>query len=163
MFDQFKILADQKKEIFDGDIAALIEREIFGSTNLEWTLQDYGLQSQSGKEQSIHVRLRRGEEIVGGEDSSHRGPIHAAFKVIRSLVDLDVECANYQAQSMSIGGDATVDVNVELRWRGQIYRGRGVSPNLVEASLVAIINSVNRALLYENAVTNGAARSRSTI
>ncbi len=163
IFEKFKVLADQKKEIYDGDIVALIEQEIFGATNLEWALQDYALQSQSGTEQSIHVRLRRGDETVAGEDGSLRGPIHAAFKVIRSLVNMDLECANYQAQSLSIGGDATVDVNVDLRYRGDIYRGRGVSPNLVEASLKAIVNAVNRAMLHENVVSNGAAQTRSTI
>ena len=45
VFDQFKLLADKKKEIYDGDIMALIQQQISGSVNEEWSLVDYEVTS----------------------------------------------------------------------------------------------------------------------
>ncbi len=163
IFEQFKELADQKKEVFDGDIVALIERELFGTTNQEWTLVDYKLQSECGRIQSVEVSIRRGDEEANLSATSSRGPIEAAFLAIRDATGLDFECTSYTAQSLSGGEDATVNVTFEITHRGEIYRGRGLSPNLIEASLMSILNAVNRAILQERVQITGAAETRSTI
>ncbi len=42
VFEQFKLLADKKKEIYDGDIMALVQQQISGSVDeQQWTLVDY--------------------------------------------------------------------------------------------------------------------------
>ena len=40
VFEQFKLLADKKKEIYDGDIMALVQQQISGSVEQQWTLVD---------------------------------------------------------------------------------------------------------------------------
>ncbi len=163
VFEHFKDLADLKKEVFDGDIVALIERELFGATNQEWVLVDYELNSTCNDQQQIEISIRRGDEESQKTYVSEYGPIDAAVRVIREAVGIEFECLNYQAQSMSYGEDATADVSFEIEWKDEIYRGRGVSPNLIEASLIAIINAANRAILHEKVTTNGAAQTRSSI
>jgi 2-isopropylmalate synthase len=163
VFEQFKKLADEKKEVYDGDIVALIERELFGTTNQEWTLVTYSLRSECGGPQEIEIGLRRGDEEVKGRASSERGPIDAAFHAIRDSLDMDMECMQFEAQSMSGGEDASVDATFQICFKDEIYRGRGVSPNLIEATIIAIINAANRAILHKRVATNGAARTRSTI
>ena len=163
VFEKFKVLADSKKEIFDGDIAVLIEQELFGSTSEEWQLQDYRLISGGSTGQEVEVTLRRGDDTAQGTKVSPHGPIDAAFGVICEVTGLELECKDFQAHSLSLGEDATVEVNFEVAWKGEIYRGRGISLNLVEATLRAIINSVNRAILHERVVLNGAAKFRSSI
>lgn len=144
VFEQFKALADEKKEVYDGDIVALIERELFGTTNQEWSLVNYGLQSECGGVQQIEIGMRRGDEEVKGQSSSFKGPVVAAFHAIRDALQLDMECLEFEAQSMSGGEDASVDVLFQIRVKDEIYRGRGVSPNLIEATIIAIINAANR-------------------
>lgn len=163
IFEQFKQLADQKKEVVDGDILALIERELFGTTNQEWTLVDYKMLSECGRRQAVEVSIRRGDEEATREAESDRGPIEAAFSAIREATGLDFDCTHYTAQSLSGGEDATADVSFEIIHKGEIYRGRGISSNLIEASLVSILNAVNRAILHERVQINGAAESRSSI
>jgi 2-isopropylmalate synthase len=163
IFEQFKALADLKKEIYDGDIVALIERELFGTTNQEWMLVDYKLQSECGQSQAIEVSIRRGDEDATSVATSDRGPVEAAVSAIRDATGLDFSCTNYSAQSLSGGEDATADVTFVISHKGEIYRGRGVSPNLIEASLIAILNAVNRAVLHERVLINGAAETRSSI
>ncbi|MEM9646590.1 MAG: 2-isopropylmalate synthase, partial [Planctomycetota bacterium] len=41
VFERFKQLADKKKEIYDGDIVALVQQQISGSVQEEWSLVDY--------------------------------------------------------------------------------------------------------------------------
>lgn len=163
VFDQFKKLADEKKEIYDGDIVALIERELFGTTNQEWTLVSYSLISQCDGPQEIEINMRRGDEEVKGQATSHMGPIDAAFQAIRDSLDVEMECVEFEAQSMSTGVDASVDSIFQIRYKDEIYRGRGVSPNLVEATIIAIINAANRAVLHERVGINVAAQTRSSI
>ncbi|HVW35677.1 MAG TPA: alpha-isopropylmalate synthase regulatory domain-containing protein, partial [Pirellulales bacterium] len=40
--------------------------------------------------------------------------------------------------------DAQAEVTVEVAHRGQIYRGRGVSTDSIEASAKAFLNAINR-------------------
>ena len=163
VFDQFKKLADEKKEVYDGDIVALIERELFGTTNQEWTLVTYSLRSECGGPQEVEIGLRRGDEEVKGHATSIKGPIDAAFRAICESLDIEMRCVDFEAQSMSSGEDASVDVIFQVEFKDEIYRGRGVSPNLVEAAIIAIINAANRAVLHERVANNGAAQTRSSI
>jgi 2-isopropylmalate synthase len=163
IFERFKDLADRKKEVFDGDIAALIENELYGTTNDEWALVDYTLTSDLRKTQSVHLEVRRGDQIAHGEAVSDAGPVEAGVQAIRNAVGLDFECSSYTAQSLSMGEDATVNASFEITYKGEVYRGRGVSRNIFEASLIAVLNAVNRAILNTRCITNGAAEARSTI
>lgn len=163
VFDQFKKLADERKEVFDGDIAALIERELFGTTNQEWSLVSYDLHAVCGGEKRVEIVLRRGDEEVKGQAVSDRGPIDAAFQVISNALDLNFECVGYEALSLSTGEAAPVDVTFQISFKKEIYRGRGLSPDLFESSIIAIINAVNRAILHERVCNNGVAQSRSSI
>ena len=163
VFKQFKKLADEKKEVSDGDIAALIEGELFGTTNQEWSLFDYSLQSECNGPQQIEIGLRRGDDEVKGQASSEKGPVDAAFHAIRDSLDMDMECVEFEALALSTGEDASVDVTFQIRFKEEIYRGRGVSPNLVEAAIISIVNAANRAMLHERVTNSGAAQTRSTI
>jgi 2-isopropylmalate synthase len=163
VFDQFKELADQKKEVFDGDIAALIERELFGTRSEEWALVDYRMASEYGRQQAVEVFIRRGDEEASATGTSPRGPIEAAFLAIRDATGLDFECNSYSAQSLSGGEDASADATFEITHKGELYRGRGISPNLIEASLIALLNAVNRVVLHERVLINGAAATRASI
>ena len=51
MFDSFKQLADKKKEIYDGDIHALIQQHIHGGGETEngWSLIAFDVKSTSGE------------------------------------------------------------------------------------------------------------------
>ena len=62
VFTEFKKLADRKKEIYDGDIASLIEMEILGATEQEWALVSYKVDINFGQAPKISLTLSRGDE-----------------------------------------------------------------------------------------------------
>lgn len=73
------------------------------------------------------------------------GPI-AAFTTALGQVGVDVRVLDYAEHAMSAGGDATAAAYVECAVGGQVLWGVGVDPNIVTASLKAVVSAVNRAL-----------------
>ena len=53
---------------------------------------------------------------------------------------------DYAEHAMSAGGDATAAAYVECQFDDTILWGVGIDPNIVRASLKAIISAVNRRL-----------------
>jgi len=153
VFGQFKVLADKKKEIYDGDIAALIEQEIHTTAD-QWTLDSYRAVSGTGTVPEVHLELRCGDESFGTEMTCGDGPIDAIFLAIEQLTGISVDCKDFTVHSVTVGKDAQGEVSVQVEHEGQSYRGRGVSTDSVEASARAFLNAINRIV----AVTNGGGR-----
>jgi 2-isopropylmalate synthase len=76
-------------------------------------------------------------------DGSGNGPI-AAFVDALSTLDVDVRVLDYAEHAMSAGGDARAAAYVECVVDDQVLWGVGVDPNIVTASLKAVVSAVNR-------------------
>ncbi len=147
-FEQFKILADKKKDITDRDIEALVcrriiqipeayklDRFVINSGNTITTTSSMRLLSKTG-----HIL----EEVV----SSYDGPIDASYKAIDKLVGRKFMLEDFVINSVTGGTDAQGEVNVKIRNNDQIYNGHGVSMDIVEASILAYISAINN-MLYD--------------
>lgn len=145
VFEKFKRLCDKKKEVYDADIAALIEQELHGLPEVEvWTLAGYKLSAGTGNTPSVALTLRRGKEEVTKEVAAGDGPFDALFLAIEKITGIEVICRDFSIHSVTVGKDAQGEVTVEVEHNGQLYRGRGVSTDSVEASALAFLNSINR-------------------
>jgi 2-isopropylmalate synthase len=143
VFDQFKQLADKKKEIYDGDIAALCEQQILDIPET-WTLVSYHIDCGTGGKPTVKLTLRRNEQDITEEMSCGDGPVDAIFLAIEKITSLNVKCRDFRVQAVTVGKDAQGEVNVEVEHNGRVYRGRGVSTDSVEASALAFLNAMNR-------------------
>ena len=76
--------------------------------------------------------------------SAGDGPVDAAFLATERITGMTLVCKDFQVRSATLGHDAQGEVNLEVEHNGQAYRGRGVSTDSVEASILAILNTVNR-------------------
>jgi 2-isopropylmalate synthase len=145
VFDQFKLLADKKKEIYDGDIIALIELALHGTgQQAEWQLAGFEVTSGSGMKPRAKLTLRRGSEETSAEVSDGDGPIDAAFLATEKITGIKLRCIDYQVRSATLGHDALGEVNLSVEHGGQTFRGRGVSTDTVEATVQAILSAANR-------------------
>ncbi len=144
VFDEFKILADKKKEIYDGDLVALIQQEIQAEVEEQWSLVSFEVTSGSDQVPHVRLTLQRGEEQTTEEISEGDGPIDAAFLATEKITGLALVCKDYQVRSASLGHDAQGEVVLEVEHKGRVFRGRGVSTDTVEATVRAILNAVNR-------------------
>ncbi|MDX1944207.1 MAG: 2-isopropylmalate synthase [Pirellulaceae bacterium] len=145
VFDEFKKLADKKKDIYDGDIIALIEQQIHGGAGqTEWSLVAFEVASGSGKKPRAKLTLRRGGEDHTSEVTDGDGPIDAAFLATEKITGIKLKCIDYQVKSATLGHDALGEVNLSVEHGNQVFRGRGVSTDTVEATVHAILAAANR-------------------
>jgi 2-isopropylmalate synthase len=143
VFVAFKELADKKKEIYDGDIVALIEGQIHAMPDV-WKLVSYQVLAASGETPKVRVTLERGGEQLSEEVAAGDGPFDALFAAVEKLTGISVICRDFQVHSATVGRDAQAEASVEAEFAGKIYRGRGVSTDSVEAGAAAFLNAINR-------------------
>jgi 2-isopropylmalate synthase len=57
---------------------------------------------------------------------------------------IKIRLATYQVTVLTEGVDAQGDVVVEVEHQGRTYRGRAVSPDIMQASARAFLDTLNR-------------------
>ncbi len=156
LFERFKLLADRKKEIYDGDIAALCEDQFAGLPE-RFAFAGYELSCASGQSPRVVLRVHqagvetsvegKSVEVSSVEVSAGDGPIDGIFLAIEKLTGIATVCRDFRVQAVTVGKDAQAEVTVELEHGGQIHRGRGVSTDSLEASAKAFLAAINRVAL----------------
>ena len=63
-------------------------------------------------------------------------------------------CKDFQVRSATLGHDAQGEVTLEVEYEGQTYRGRGISTDTVEATILAILDAVNRITAEQTQAAN---------
>jgi 2-isopropylmalate synthase len=142
-FDKFKTLCDKKKEIYDGDLEAIIEDQLENSEQL-FRLKSLQVVAGSSGIPTATVTLvdSNGEEIT--DAATGDGPIDAMFAVIQRITHISGQLMNYEVRSVTGGKDAQGEATVELMHSERKVRGRGVSTDILEASAKAYIAAINR-------------------
>ena len=143
VFSRFKALADQKKELFDGDIEALV-LQVEGSTSGPWTLEGLRTEAATGEDAHAVVELthadgRRIEKAATGD-----GPVDAALTAIEQAIGLPVRLRKFEVRSVTEGEDAQGEALVTVECEGRTYRGSSVSTNIVESGVRAFLEVINR-------------------
>jgi 2-isopropylmalate synthase len=92
---------------------------------------------------SVNVYVDGDLTTLTGEGN---GPIAAFVAALNSLPqEYDVRVLDYAEHALSSGGDAIAAAYVECLVGDQVLWGVGLDPNIVTASLKAVISAVNRA------------------
>lgn len=71
----------------------------------------------------------------------------AIFKAIDKALGLQPKLEEYIIQAVGTGKNAQGEVKLTLKIDGELYSGRGVSTDIVEASAIAYINAINKYLI----------------
>ncbi len=150
IFEEFKKLADKKKEIYDGDVVALIEQQLHGVVQEHWRLVAYEITSRTGDVPHVKLTLQNGGEAATREITAGDGPIDAAFRAVEQITGLQLVCKDYQVRSATFGRDAQGEATLEVEHDGRAYRGVGVSTDTIEATIKALLNAVNRIIVGQN-------------
>jgi 2-isopropylmalate synthase len=146
VFDEFKKLADKKKEVYDADIAALIDKQI-SSDEDQWQLVAYEVHATDKASPNVSVKLRRGNEEQSKTVAVGDGPLDALFHAIEEITGTSVAVRDFRVHSVTRGKDAQGESTIEVEHKGRVYRGRGVSTDTVEAGTRAFLNAVNKAAI----------------
>ena len=143
VFEEFKALADKKKELFDGDIEALVLR-VEGSAAGPWMLLELETHAGSIGAATAKVRLRHGDGRVVERTAQGDGPVDAAFKAIEAATGIGVMLRKFEVRAVTEGEDAQGEALVYVEYNQLTYRGSSVSTNIVESSTKAFLEVINR-------------------
>jgi 2-isopropylmalate synthase len=146
VFEHFKVLADRKKEIYDGDIAALCEQQ-FAALPEQYVYDGYTLACASGGSPTVTLRVLQDGAPTSVTITAGDGPVDGIFLAIEKLTGMTTVCRDFRVQAVTVGKDAQGEVTVELEHAGQVQRGRGVSTDSLEAAAKAFLAAVNRLAL----------------
>ncbi len=143
-FIRFKALADKKKEVFDDDLIALVEDE-FSSAPETFTLDYLQFTSGTGIVPTATIRLRK-EDKVYQESGWGDGPVEAAYRAIDSITGIPGRLKEYSIRAVTGGKDALGEVIVTIEANSRTVAGRGASTDVIEASVRAYINAINKVI-----------------
>ena len=144
-FQEFKKLADKKKDVYDGDLESIV-MNAGGASSGPWTLKSLEVQTHTDEPATAAITLI-GEDGNEVSDSAHGdGPVAAAFQALEHVTGVELVLKNFELHSASIGEDAQGEVTVTVEYEGQSFRGRGASVDIVEAGTRACLEVMNRIL-----------------
>jgi 2-isopropylmalate synthase len=150
VFQDFKVLADKKKDIYDADIEALVVHgQILGKGSVAWELEALSTTSGTGTMPCASIALRAADGARIQEVASGDGPVDACFKAIERITGLSVKLRDYQITSVSKGEDAQGEVSIEVEHRTGVYRSRALSTDIIEGSARAFLDVMNRIALKD--------------
>lgn len=154
VFEQFKILADKKKEIYDEDIEALVFDEksegleqVLGTCskrNLPFSLEAYSITSGTNTTPTAKVRLRVGKDKVDEDAATGDGPVDAVCKAIDRITGMSGKLLDYNIRAVTGGKDAVGEVSLEVEVEDKTARGRAACCDIIEASAKAYLSAINK-------------------
>jgi len=143
IFQRFKKLADKKKNITTADLEALVLHR--RNANYEaCRLLSHVVNAGDGVPNTSCVKLLRAgqelEEVAIGE-----GPLDASFKAINRMLGMDIKLDSFSLNAVTDGEDAVGEAVVKIEApNGRRYTGTGLSTDIIESSIRAYVNGINK-------------------
>ncbi len=153
LFEEFKNLADRKKTITDRDLIALVEISSQSSPVI-WELERFVVNSGNLMTSTACVTLRKDGKTYQ-EVALGTGPVYAALRAVEKIIRHPFSLEDYSLQAVTEHRDALGEVHVKITDGHGMYRGRGVSTDVIEASILSCLAAVNRMLDEASSISGG--------
>ena len=150
-FQKFKNLADKKKEILDADIIAIVEEES-AEIPVTYELEMFQVSSGNKSTSTATVSLKK-EDGVSVDAAVGSGSVDALFHAVDRATGISVELKSYGLKAVTEGKDAQGEVMVRVEYEKRVFVGRGVSIDILEASVRAYLAAINKILYYQEMPT----------
>ena len=154
-FEEFKELADRKKDMYDRDIEAIIMNVDVGKTG-PWTIEELHITAGTGSIAAAALRISHidGRELRQAADGD--GPVAATFRALEQATGVPLVLKNFEVHGVTVGDDAQGEVTVTVEYNEQSYRGHAVSTDIVESAAFAYLEVINRVLRRRQATGQAA-------
>ena len=141
LFYKFKELADKKHEIFDEDLVNLSNKNEVATNSICF---DYmNVSTESGKKPFAHIKLQIDGELKEAK-STGDGVVDAAYNAIEEIIKSECKLILYSVNNITSGTDAQGEVTVRVTKNNSIVNGHGADTDIVKASVLALINALNK-------------------
>lgn len=154
VFNNIKLLGDSGKCVTDDDLVSIAITELSSARETPIVIKGLSISMGANVSPTATVKL----EIDGVEKETARtgvGPVDAALNAIRELIQdtLDIELEEYNLEAITGGTDALAEVFVvSSDSDGNKSTGRSTSQDTVMASILAVLDSINKLLLIKRSI-----------
>jgi len=142
-YQRFLEIADKKKEVFDEDIAAIINDEIHVVVEKVYELEYLHVACGTGTLPTASVKIKTKDETRQAAACGD-GPVDAAYEAIKDATGRSPKLEDYSIKAVTSGKEALGEATVKISEKGRTYIGRGISTDIIEASAKAYIDAINR-------------------
>lgn len=147
VFEEFKRISG-KKNVGAKELDAIVASAAL-QVPATYVIDSYVINSGNIISATANISLlKNGEKVVGL--SRGDGPIDASFLAIEQIVGHHYELDDFQIQSVTEGREAMGSALIKLRSNGRLYSGKGISTDIIGASIRAYLNALNK-IVYEEA------------
>ena len=150
VYEAFRSIAAKKEQVSARELDAIVASAAM-QVPATFLLDTYVITAGNTISATAHLKLRKAEAVMEGVCIGD-GPIDAAFLAIESITGCHYELDDFQIQAVTEGREAMGQTVVKLRHKGKLYSGKGISTDIVGASIQAYINALNKIVYEEETV-----------
>ena len=146
VYEAFQRIAAKKEKVGSRELDAIVASAAM-QVPPTYRLDSYVINSGNTISATCHLKvLKNGLPLEG--ISLGDGPIDASFLAIEQIAGHHYELDDFQIQAVTEGREAMGETVVKLRNNGKLYSGRGISTDILGASILAYMNALNK-IVYE--------------
>ena len=151
VFNSIKSLGDSGKCVTDDDLVAIAITELSSARETPIIIKGLSISMGANVSPTATVKLEI-DGVIKETASTGVGPIDAALNAVRDLIQdtIDMELEEYNLEAITGGTDALAEVFVVTSdSEGNNSTGRSTNQDIVMASILAIVDSINKLLLIK--------------
>ena len=148
VYEAFARIAAKKERVSGKELDAIVASAAM-QVPPTYRLESYVITTGNTISATAHMKLTKNGAAVEGV-SLGDGPIDAAFLALEQITGQHYELDDFQIQAVTEGREAMGESVVKLRSGGKLYSGRGISTDIVGASIHAYLSALNK-IVYEEA------------
>ena len=146
VFEAFGRIAAKKEKVGTKELDVIVAAAAM-QVPPTYHLESYVINNGNIISATAHIRATKNGQALEGI-SLGDGPIDASFLAIEQIVGHHYELDDFQIQAVTEGHEAMGESIVKLRSAGKLYSGRGISTDIIGASIRAYFNALNK-IAYE--------------
>ena len=145
VYGEFIRLSD-KKEVNTKELDAIIAANAL-QVHETYSLVSFSVNASNVLSATASITLNKDGANLSGL-SYGNGPIDASFLAIEAITGRHIEVDDFDLSAITEGKEAMGQAIVKLRYNGVIYSGRGISTDIIGASIRAYLGAINK-IVYE--------------
>ena len=150
VYEAFQSIAAKKEKVSARELDAIVASAAM-QVPATYVLDTYVITAGNTISATAHLKLHKADSPMEGVCIGD-GPIDAAFLAIESITGCHYELDDFQIQAVTEGREAMGQTVVKLRSGGKLYSGKGISTDIVGASIHAYISALNKIVYEEETV-----------
>ena len=150
VYAAFQVIANKKDKVSVKELDAIVASAAM-QVPPAYVLDSYVITAGNTISATAHLRLTKSGTPLEGVCIGD-GPIDAAFLAIESITGHHYELDDFQIQAITEGREAMGQTVVKLRSAGKLYSGKGISTDIVGASIHAYLSALNKIVYEEDVV-----------